>query len=124
MGTKLSPLTHSLTPSTTRSFNHSLIQPLTHLPPLFLLRYTFMDDNLPEWFADYEKKHLRTALPISQERINYYKERQKQIDARPIKKIVEAKARKQRKVSLILSSIILTLIENDMNSRCRFEEGK
>jgi AdoMet-dependent rRNA methyltransferase SPB1 len=58
----------------------------------------FNDDNLPDWFAKDEHGHMKKPLPVSKEQIEYYRERQKAIDARPIKKIAEAKARKQRKV--------------------------
>lgn len=53
---------------------------------------------MPDWFAKEETRHIKKPIPVSKEQIEFYKEKQKAIDARPIKKIAEAKARKQRKV--------------------------
>ena len=65
---------------------------------VFIYRYTFNDDNLPEWFINDERKHSRPHLPVTKAQIQEYKARQKAIDARPIKKMAEAKARKKQKV--------------------------
>ncbi|KAL1243350.1 pre-rRNA 2'-O-ribose RNA methyltransferase FTSJ3 [Trichinella spiralis] len=44
-----------------------------------------------------EKKHYHPNLPITKEAVEEFKRRQREINARPIKKIAEAKARKRRK---------------------------
>ncbi len=49
-------------------------------------RYTYGPESLPSWFEDDEKKHTLTQLPITKEEVNYYKERLKEINARPMKK--------------------------------------
>ncbi|KAI3404959.2 SPB1 [Candida oxycetoniae] len=59
-------------------------------------RYSFRDrDNLPEWFVDDEKKHSKLIRPITKEASLAIKEKQKQLNARPIKKVLEAKGRKK-----------------------------
>jgi len=60
-------------------------------------RYTFNDEGLPDWFVKDESRHCQIQLPVTKEQITEYKERQKAIDAKPIKKIAEARARKKRK---------------------------
>ena len=51
-------------------------------------------DGLPEWFLDDENQHSKTQRPISKEAAAAIKEKQKALNARPIKKVREAKARK------------------------------
>lgn len=59
-------------------------------------RYSFHDrDGLPEWFLDDEQKHNRVIKPITKEAAEAIKAKMKSLNARPIKKIAEAKARKQ-----------------------------
>lgn len=61
-------------------------------------RYVANDDGLPDWFVKDERLHRRKQAPITKEQIQVYKEKQKAIDAQPIKKIAEARARKKRKL--------------------------
>jgi AdoMet-dependent rRNA methyltransferase SPB1 len=58
-------------------------------------KYTLRDvDGLPEWFLDDENKHSRPQRPISNEAAAAIKEKTRALNARPIKKVREAKARK------------------------------
>ncbi|XP_020217180.1 adoMet-dependent rRNA methyltransferase spb1 [Cajanus cajan] len=59
-------------------------------------KYMFDDEGLPKWFLDEEKKHRQPIKPISKEEIAAMKAQFKEIDARPAKKVAEAKARKKR----------------------------
>lgn len=51
-------------------------------------------DGLPEWFLDDEHKHSRRQRPISAEAAKAIKDKLRALNARPIKKVREAKARK------------------------------
>ncbi|CAL1544573.1 unnamed protein product [Lymnaea stagnalis] len=61
-------------------------------------RYMFDDSDLPDWFVIDERKHLKRQRPVSKEEVEEYKLKMKAIDAQPIKKVAEAKARKKRKM--------------------------
>ncbi|KAJ1024870.1 hypothetical protein NDA16_002906 [Ustilago loliicola] len=52
-------------------------------------------DGLPTWFLDDEQKHYKANIPITKEAMQALRERQRALDARPIKKVAEAKARKK-----------------------------
>ncbi|KAI8092480.1 Spb1 C-terminal domain-containing protein [Halteromyces radiatus] len=54
-------------------------------------------EGLPAWFLDDEGKHNKPNLPITKEAVLAIREKLKALDARPIKKIAEAKARKKYK---------------------------
>uniref|UniRef100_A0A803T0S3 FtsJ RNA 2'-O-methyltransferase 3 n=1 Tax=Anolis carolinensis TaxID=28377 RepID=A0A803T0S3_ANOCA len=63
-------------------------------------RYTFNEDEgeLPDWFAQEEQQHRRKPLPLDRQTVEEYRQRWKEINARPIKKVAEAKARKKRRM--------------------------
>ena len=66
-------------------------------------RHSFNDKaGLPEWFLEDENKHYRTNLPVTKEAVDALRARQRALDARPIKKIAEAKARKKHRAALRL----------------------
>ncbi|SPO27792.1 probable AdoMet-dependent rRNA methyltransferase SPB1 [Ustilago trichophora] len=59
-------------------------------------KHNFVDkDGLPTWFLDDEQKHYKANIPITKEAVQALRERQRALDARPIKKVAEAKARKK-----------------------------
>lgn len=61
-------------------------------------RHTFADkSNLPSWFVDDENKNYRENKPVTKEAMAALRAKQRALDARPIKKIAEAKARKKYK---------------------------
>ncbi|XP_063156791.1 pre-rRNA 2'-O-ribose RNA methyltransferase FTSJ3 [Candoia aspera] len=63
-------------------------------------RYTFNEEEgeLPEWFVQEEQQHRRKPLPVDRQTVEEYRQRWHEINARPIKKIAEAKARKKRRM--------------------------
>ncbi|KAI9928260.1 hypothetical protein ASPWEDRAFT_170742 [Aspergillus wentii DTO 134E9] len=63
-------------------------------------RFAFRDvDGLPEWFLDDETKHGKPQRPISKAAAAAIKEKMRAINARPIKKVMEAKGRKKFKAA-------------------------
>lgn len=69
-------------------------------------KYAFRDkDGLPEWFLDDETKHSRPQRPITKAAAAAIKEKLRAINARPIKKVREAKARKKFKVAQRLEKL-------------------
>ncbi|XP_066877984.1 pre-rRNA 2'-O-ribose RNA methyltransferase FTSJ3 [Kogia breviceps] len=63
-------------------------------------RYTFNEDEgeLPDWFVQEEQQHRIRQLPIDKKEVEHYRKRWREINARPIKKVAEAKARKKRRM--------------------------
>ena len=59
-------------------------------------KYSFRDvDGLPEWFLDDERKHSKPHKPITAAAAAAIKEKLRAMNARPIKKVREAKDRKK-----------------------------
>uniref|UniRef100_H3DDM8 pre-rRNA processing protein FTSJ3 n=1 Tax=Tetraodon nigroviridis TaxID=99883 RepID=H3DDM8_TETNG len=54
--------------------------------------------EVPEWFLQDEQKHRKKPVPVTREMVEEYKEKWKEINARPIKRVAEAKARKKRRM--------------------------
>uniref|UniRef100_A0A8C3FYL5 pre-rRNA processing protein FTSJ3 n=1 Tax=Chrysemys picta bellii TaxID=8478 RepID=A0A8C3FYL5_CHRPI len=73
-----------------------LPSPVGHPSP----RYAFNEEEgeLPEWFQQEEQQHRRKQLPLDRQTVEEYRQRWRQINARPIKKVAEAKARKKRRL--------------------------
>ncbi|XP_068599419.1 pre-rRNA 2'-O-ribose RNA methyltransferase FTSJ3 [Brachionichthys hirsutus] len=54
--------------------------------------------EVPEWFEVDERKHRKKPVPVTREMVEEYKQKWKEIDARPIKRVAEAKARKKKRM--------------------------
>uniref|UniRef100_A0A8C5U7T4 pre-rRNA processing protein FTSJ3 n=1 Tax=Malurus cyaneus samueli TaxID=2593467 RepID=A0A8C5U7T4_9PASS len=63
-------------------------------------RYSYNEEEgeLPEWFTEEERQHRRRQLPVDKQTVEAYRQRWREINARPIKKVAEAKARKKRRM--------------------------
>lgn len=64
--------------------------------------------EVPEWFLQDEQKHRKKPVPVTREMVEEYKEKWKEINARPIKRVAEAKARKKRRVRA--SCVLITRV--------------
>jgi len=60
-------------------------------------RYTFNDEELPDWFTEHEAKYIKPNIPITKQEVLEMKQRYQEINARPIKKVAEALARKRKR---------------------------
>lgn len=61
-------------------------------------RFSNGDSHLaPKWFREDEEKHCRRNIPVTPEQVREYKQKLREIDAKPIKKVMQAKARKKRR---------------------------
>ena len=69
-------------------------------------RHAFRDkDGLPDWFLDDEGRHDRPHKPVTKAAATAIKEKLRAFNARPIKKVREAKARKKFKAAQKLEKL-------------------
>ncbi|KAJ2812773.1 AdoMet-dependent rRNA methyltransferase spb1, partial [Coemansia sp. 'formosensis'] len=69
-------------------------------------RYTFNDSrDLPDWFVDDEQQHNKPSLPVTKEAVRMLREKLKALDARPIKKVAEARARKKMRAAKRVANV-------------------
>ena len=80
---------------------------------------------MPDWFLQEEQYHMRKHPEVDPQAVEYYRNKQKDINVKTIKKVVEAKARKKRLLMKRMSKAkkrAANIMENeDLGSR---EKGK
>lgn len=63
-------------------------------------RFAFNDpDGVPSWFAEEESRHNKPTMPVTKEAVAILRQKLRALDARPIKKVAEAKFRKQMRAA-------------------------
>merc|ERR1712066_586948 len=60
---------------------------------------------LPDWFTEEENKYNKPELPISKELMAQFRAKLREINARPIRKVAEARARKKRRLQKRLEKL-------------------
>ncbi|CAD2221492.1 AdoMet-dependent rRNA methyltransferase SPB1 [Angomonas deanei] len=79
------------------------------------------DDDLPDWFVKDEQRNCKVILPVTAEEIEAQRERFKQLNARPSRKVMEAIGRKRRKAQRMLHHL---LEKGKADPRTREKVGK
>ncbi|KAF1815101.1 Spb1 domain-containing protein [Eremomyces bilateralis CBS 781.70] len=90
-------------------------------------KFAFRDvDGLPDWFLDDEGKHSKLLRPITAEASAAIREKLRALNARPIKKVREAKARKKFKAAQRLEKLkkksALLMEEEGVSERDKAQE--
>ena len=70
-------------------------------------RYCYPDDGLPKWFLEEERRHNIRPLPITKAEVDEQKERFKEINLRPSKKVAEAVGRRRKRAADKLKRIFM-----------------
>lgn len=69
-------------------------------------RYSFNDaENIPDWFTEEERHYNKPELPVSKELMQEFRAKLREINARPIRKVAEAQARKKKRMALRLEKV-------------------
>jgi len=69
-------------------------------------RWTFdPNEALPVWFTEEEEKYNKPELPITKELMDQFRAKLREINARPIRKVAEARARKKRRLTKKLEKL-------------------
>lgn len=86
-------------------------------------KYMFDDEGLPNWFVEDEKRHRQPMKPVTREEVAAMRAQFREIDARPSKKVAEAKARKKRvamkKLDKARQKADAVADQNDINERSK-----
>lgn len=64
------------------------------------------DDDLPDWFVKDEQRNCKVILPVTAADVENERNRFRELNARPGKKVMEAQGRKRRKAQRMLRGLI------------------
>lgn len=62
-------------------------------------RYMTDDAGLPDWFVREEEMHMKKKIELDPATVQKYREKEREMNVKTIKKVVEAKARRKRRVA-------------------------
>mmetsp|Transcript_51897 Transcript_51897/g.121416 ORF Transcript_51897/g.121416 Transcript_51897/m.121416 type:complete len:1015 (+) Transcript_51897:53-3097(+) len=86
------------------------------------------DEMLPDWFAEEEEKFNKPELPISKELMDQFRAKLREINARPIRKVAEARFRKKRRLAKRLEKLrktVMSLADTpEMSERAKAQQVK
>lgn len=90
-------------------------------------RYSRQNDpTLPKWFLEEESKHNRPQKPITKEGVALLRAKIRQIDAQPIRKVLEAKGRNRqrglRKLEALKKKAAVIVESEDVGERQKSEQ--
>jgi len=90
-------------------------------------RWAFEEDpTLPDWFTEEENRFNKPELPISKELMAQFRAKLREINARPIRKVTEARARKKRRLNKRLEklrSTAMSLVDSpDMSEAAKAKQ--
>lgn len=90
-------------------------------------RYSFHDDihQLPSWFVEDESKHYFRHVNPTKEEVALEKEELKAYNARPSKKVEEAKARKRKRLQKAMQKVkakAQVIAEQDINEQAKMKQ--
>jgi AdoMet-dependent rRNA methyltransferase SPB1 len=89
-------------------------------------RYAFNDPDLPSWFMEDEGRHNKPTMPVTKEAVEIMKQKAKAFDARPIKKVAEAKFRKQmraqRRIDKMMKKAAVMNDDEDMTEKSKLSK--
>lgn len=80
---------------------------------------------LPEWFVEDERKNYKPAIPVTKEMIAEEKAFLKAYNERPSKKVMEAKARKKKKLAKAMNKVkskAQVIAEQDINEGSKMRQ--
>ena len=89
-------------------------------------RYAFNDPDLPTWFVNDESKHNKPSMPVTKEAVEIMKQRARALDARPIRKVAEAKFRKQmraqRRIDKMMKKAAVMNDDEDLTEKSKLSK--
>jgi AdoMet-dependent rRNA methyltransferase SPB1 len=89
-------------------------------------RYAFNDPDLPLWFEADENRHNKPSMPVTKEAVAILKQKAMAMDARPIRKVAEAKFRKkvraERQIEKMLKKAAVINEDEDQSEKSKLSK--
>ncbi|KAB0402601.1 hypothetical protein E2I00_009641 [Balaenoptera physalus] len=88
-------------------------------------RYTFNEDEgeLPDWFVQEEKQHRIRQLPIDKKEVERYRKRWREINARPIKKMLKKLEQTKKKAEAVVNTVDISEREKAAQLRSLYKKA-